>query len=310
MATVETYIQKLTQEHDEKPNFVSTVSASVDPFVQVQNTLLDIQSAFDVNTAQGDQLDVIGEWVGVSRKVPVPITGKFLTWGDTAATGWNGTYGIWYGSGDSLTEIYTLGDADYRSLIKGKIEANKWDGSIPGAYATLEQAFGLPGSVSIKDNQNMSQTINVIGGMLTSVQLAMISQGMLPIKPAGVSQSLEVGDFAPLEVFIYRSGVLVANDSLYRATIMAKTFISAAYGWADASLEVAPTAQRVLTIKRNGSAIGTITFASGSTNGVPVLNTACVLLLPGDFIEIVGPSAVDATASNLALSFLLFAAAI
>jgi hypothetical protein len=308
MATVDSYIAKITQEHDEKPNFVATVTASVDPFVQVQNALLDIQSAFDVDTAIGDQLDTIGLWVGVSRKVPVPITGTFLTWNGTAETGWNGTYGLWYGSGDSLTQISVLGDSDYRSLIKGKIAANSWDGSIPGAYAILEQAFGLPGAVSITDNQDMSQTVNVIGGMLTSVQTAMISQGMLPIKPAGVTQVMAVGDFAPLEVFIYRTGTLVANDSLYRATIMAKTFVSAAYGWADATLTAAPALTQIITIKRNGSAIGTITFSAGSTDGTPVLNTACVLLLPGDFIEIVGPNLGLTT--NLSLSFLLFAAAI
>ena len=188
MATDADYIAKVTQQHDQKPNFVATVTASVNPFVQIQEVLRQIQIVFNVDTAIGSQLDVIGEWVGASRTVPVPITGVFFSWEDSAQTGWGA--GIWIGEGNSSNELSLLDDDDYRAMIKGKIEANRWDGTIPGAYRTLDAAFGVTAGIRIHDNQNMSQTVKVPSGSLNTIQRALISQGMLNIKPAGVSQTV------------------------------------------------------------------------------------------------------------------------
>lgn len=164
--------------------FVSTVRACVSPFADVQRVLQGLLINFDIPTAVGQQLDIIGQWVGVVRGVPVPLAGYFFTWDDVPGDGWDGGY--WKGTYDRDYGVVILGDDQYRQLINAKIRANSWDGSAYGIYMILHQVF--PGAyLQVVDNQDMTIGINIPDGELTLIEKALLTEGYVPIKPAGVS---------------------------------------------------------------------------------------------------------------------------
>ena len=80
-----------------------------------------------------------------------------------------------------------LPDETYRLLLKAKIGANRWDGTVPGAYEVWESAFADTGSlILMQDNQDMSVVIGLAGTPLDAVMRNLLLQGYLPLKPEGV----------------------------------------------------------------------------------------------------------------------------
>src|ERR1700727_3458736 len=93
--TVQTYLDLITSAHAQQPNFVATVSLSVGAYVQIQNLFTSMISLFDLDSPPvGNQLDIIGQWAGVSRNVLIPGDEVFFTWdGTNANLGWD--QGTW-----------------------------------------------------------------------------------------------------------------------------------------------------------------------------------------------------------------------
>lgn len=180
--TEQDYLDLITSEHRKKPDFVAVVSLNVAVPLRVQDLLTSMNPIFDVETAVGQQLDIIGEWVGVSRNVSIPIPNPFFSWEGTALLGWDS--GSWQPA-LAPTSITTLPDDNYRILIKAKIAANNWDGTTDGAYAIWDQVF-TDSTILIQDNQDMSYDLAIVGGMIDAITLALITGGYIPLKPEGV----------------------------------------------------------------------------------------------------------------------------
>ena len=101
------------------------------------------------------------------------------------AVGW--ARGSWKGLYDPETGMVRLPDETYRLLLKAKIGANRWDGTVPGAYEVWESAFADTGSlILMQDNQDMSVAIGLAGTPLDAVMRNLLLQGYLPLKPEGV----------------------------------------------------------------------------------------------------------------------------
>ena len=183
--SVETYTSLITSEHSDKPNFMATLIASIGPISLVQDVLSTISNNFDVDNAEGAQLDIVGLWVGVSRFIDTPLTGIYFEWGN-ASLGWG--FGIWQGAYSPTSGLASLPDDSYRTLIKAKIAANSWDGSIQHAYDIWEALF-TGTIVLIQDNGDMSMVIGIMGRPLDVVTQALITGGYLPLKPEGVKIS-------------------------------------------------------------------------------------------------------------------------
>jgi hypothetical protein len=182
--TTEEYLALITTEHQERPRFKATVQASVSPFAKVQEVLRSLVPAYDVDEAVGEQLDRVALWVGVTRRVAVPIDGFYFSWDDTVATGWES--GIWKGIGDPDSGFVSLPDDLFRLLIRAKILANHWRGDIPGAYEILRAAFNVGSNITITDNQDMTMTVTIVAGSIPAVEQAILTEGYIPIRPSGV----------------------------------------------------------------------------------------------------------------------------
>ncbi len=181
--TVQDYIDLIPSANADQPDFLATLSAVLQGPVQVQYLLDQMIPLFDVDNARGQQLDVIGLWVGISRDVKVPISGVYFAWDDPDPfVGWD--YGVWQ-PGDAPTDVTALPDDQYRLLIKAKIAANQWDGTTNGAYAIWDTIFTTV-TILIQDHQDMSYDLAIVGGVIDSLTLALITGGYIPLKPESV----------------------------------------------------------------------------------------------------------------------------
>lgn len=183
MSLNEDYLNLITSEHKDKPNYLAVVTAGVSPLVELQNVLLSLLPKFDLDIAIGDQEDILGQWAGISRSVPIPITGVYFEW-DSADVGWE--LGSWKDEFDPSTGPILLPNDVYRTVIKAKIAANKWNGSIPDAYEIYKMVFGGD-YVVIQDNQNMTMTVGIFGQPLNAILKALLVNGYIALKPEGVA---------------------------------------------------------------------------------------------------------------------------
>ena len=184
MAVASDYTALITSEHADKPKFMAMVGAVAGLFVGAQNFLESLPAAFDLDTAIGAQLDVLGIWIGISRRIAVPVANVYFSW-DTAGVGWD--QGVWKGTSDPSATISVLDDDTYRLVLRAKIGANNWDGTVITAAPILSQVFGDSGTyVQISDNGDMSFNAYIQGPEPSALSMALITGGYIPIKPAGV----------------------------------------------------------------------------------------------------------------------------
>ncbi|EKZ5286469.1 DUF2612 domain-containing protein [Klebsiella aerogenes] len=117
-------------------------------------------SAFDIDTAVGKQLDILGEWIGRKRRVSTPISGVYFSW-DTEKLGWD--QGVWQGPFDPDDGFLNLSDEVYRLVLKVKIAINHWNGQNDTLPDILDSALAGSGlRIAIVDNQDMSISIWIL----------------------------------------------------------------------------------------------------------------------------------------------------
>ncbi|MBA4220156.1 MAG: DUF2612 domain-containing protein [Methylobacterium sp.] len=185
MADVDSYLRLITSYHRGKPKFAAMIRALVEPLVAIQDVIAHLPLDFDLDHAIGVQLDVVGEWVGRNRFVRVPIANAWFSF-DYEMRGFD--QGVWYQPQyDTPAGITRLDDGTYRTLLRAKIAANNWDGTLPSAKAALEILFpNGETNIIVLDNQDMTITFGVAGVIPSALFIALLSDGYLPLKPEGV----------------------------------------------------------------------------------------------------------------------------
>lgn len=193
MADVTDYTSLVTSEH-QKPNFLSTIAALVQPLVDQQNTLTDVPTMFDLDNAVGDQLDVVGAWAGISRYIPNAIPLAYFGFDVTAngqAFGEEGQLSIgarFYDEGEPVASSSVLADPEYRFLIRARIARNTTKGTNDDFLSSLSFLFSTEGSsvpVILDDPGTMSISI-AIGRQVTYLEKLLISEIDILPRPAGV----------------------------------------------------------------------------------------------------------------------------
>lgn len=182
------YTDLITNYHAGKPKFVAHVDLSTRPLTDASKSIQSLISAFDIDSAVGVQLDVLGEWIGRTRIVRQPIAGVYFSF-DTDGLGWD--QGVWQGPYDPDAGYTSLSDDTYRIVLKAKIAINNWNGQNDTLPPILESALKGSGlKMQIVDNQDMSISVWVFPQKdISDVSLeliAAIKQGYLTVKAAGV----------------------------------------------------------------------------------------------------------------------------
>lgn len=178
------YQRLVTAYHQSKPKFNKHIQLITTPFVDLQRSVSGFVDVFDIDKAVGEQLDLIGLWVGIGRHVRIPIKGIYFSL-DTEGVGLN--QGVWkreYDAGAGFTE---LDDETYRMILYVKIAANRWDGTVEMLNDIYQGIFpGGQAKIFVVDNFNMSMSVYIAGDQISEVMKAIISQGYLNVKPSGV----------------------------------------------------------------------------------------------------------------------------
>lgn len=161
------YTNLITSQHADKPKFTALVGVLSQCFADLQSFLDSLPREFDVDEARYKQLDVIGEWVGLDRNLRATAPGVYIP--------------------APPTGVVPLADPDYKTLLRGKIGSNNWDGTLAGAYDKVTYIFGDTGSrLFIIDNQDMSITVCVAGMVPSDAFKAALAGGYMQVRPCGV----------------------------------------------------------------------------------------------------------------------------
>jgi len=158
---------------------------------------MEISKGFSIDTAVGDQLDILGEYIGFSRRVVNEISRNWFQLVDyttynpsTEYVGFT-DYTDSDTNSDSQTYRYVylassfsdLTDDEYRYLLRFKIVLNNAGSSLYDIQNLLYDFFGT--DVICFDLKNMTITYTVLESRSYFVLLA-VTQGLLP-KPMGVN---------------------------------------------------------------------------------------------------------------------------
>jgi hypothetical protein len=186
------YTSKLIVQYRTKPNALATIEllanlAFCDGLMEVEPT------CFDLETAVGAQLDILGRIVGVPREVyGLDLEHTFFNFtryiAEPTSIGF-GRYADDPYSADLFwrynflnSAVYTLTDVELLTLIKLKIILNNIYSSFKNLKEAIYDFFGS--DIDVMDNKDMTLTYN-IKTELTNAGAAAVFLGLLA-KPAGV----------------------------------------------------------------------------------------------------------------------------
>lgn len=178
------YLKLITSEHAQRAKFIAMMTAFLQPLADNIAVIQSIPQLFDIDQAVGDQLDIVGKWIGRSRYLSVPLEGVYFSFG-IEGVGFN--QGVWKGPFDPDNGLIALDDESYRIYLRATIAANQWDGTLTNTYEVYAIIFGPEGfRVLIIDNCDMTMYFGLIGGEPNAVTIALLTGGYLSLKPAGV----------------------------------------------------------------------------------------------------------------------------
>ena len=142
---IETYLNRLASQFKDSENLRGLLSAHLLDFEDISISLDDLLSDRYLDTAQGVQLDGIGEIVGLERPVaPIDLVGAFGFLDDPTAQGFGKLSDTDIGgnfvklSGTSQP----IGDDLYRTLLRVKIQVNKTAMTNEDVIDIISFAFG------------------------------------------------------------------------------------------------------------------------------------------------------------------------
>lgn len=163
------YSDLLIWQYQGKPKALATIKLIEDEFAQSFTDLYQIQDVLSIETATGDQLDLVGKHVGQSRIVNGYTLRQFFGFKNAKnALGFskelNGG-GQWYRLRDPLADSVRLSDDDYRFLIKCRVIKNYQLGTVPNIIEACQFVFG--DGCRVTDNLNMTVAVKVPKKKLT-----------------------------------------------------------------------------------------------------------------------------------------------
>lgn len=184
------YTSKIPAYNSQFPKYYATVNAVTEAFSRQQDSIRGIVPAFDLDGAVGVQLDIVGLWVGRGRRIRAPAVNHYFSF-DDPELGFD--LGSWKGRYDTGDAYIDLDDDTYRTVLRAKIGANNWDGTVETLPAILSAIYPDGGiAISFTDNLDMSMTITASGAAIPVITKEIIRQGYLSIKPMGITVNYEV----------------------------------------------------------------------------------------------------------------------
>lgn len=115
-------------QHKGKATLEAFVRALYAPVGPLADSLVGLQTALDLDRAEGARLDLIGSIVGVSRVIPQGIILSYFGFQSQPAGRGFGQARLRH-EGEPVAASYTAPDAEYRRMIRAKIALNNAAGT-------------------------------------------------------------------------------------------------------------------------------------------------------------------------------------
>lgn len=195
----ETGRSRVATQYTASEKFLAYIRALLDSSAELEAVLQRVAEQADIDLAEGVNLDVIGEIVGISRIIPSSVQFSFFGFQDTPAAlgfGEEGEPGIgarFYDEGEPYLGTTVLNDPEYRLLIRAKIVKNHARGTNEDIISGLAYLFysGNDVPVVVEDVGGMAIQV-AIGRQLTYLEKVLISSLDILPRPAGVRISQRV----------------------------------------------------------------------------------------------------------------------
>lgn len=170
-------------QYQNKPKAVAWYRIARDLGGSIEAAAEAVRKSYDLDTAQGEQLDVIGRIVVAER--------SFLGSVDLNPEVFDLTDGSEFGDDEAMFSALIidqdaqLSDELYRLVIRAKIVKNNGDATIENILAGMN--FLLPGAevLRVTDGEDMSFSIEFYGQITNLERYALLNAGLVP-KPQGV----------------------------------------------------------------------------------------------------------------------------
>jgi hypothetical protein len=162
---IQYYLNLVTSQYKLSPNFNKWLRLALQPIDDLTSCIAFMAGQFDIDFAVGNQLDILGQLIGIGRQV---------------------------GFQPSNNVSPVLDDTTYRILLKARIAWNQWNGKIVSLVPIWQSLFSS-GRIVINDNQNMTATI-IVTGSFTSIIQDLILNGLIVPRPEGVEYTYSFGD--------------------------------------------------------------------------------------------------------------------
>jgi len=181
------YLSLITSEHSDKPNYMAWLSALLQKVDDGMSASNSIPSAFSLNTAEGVQLDILGQLIGQPRDIGIPLTNS-----------------------SSI-----LDDEHYRMVLRSRIVRNQWDGTVGEIYDIWNAAF--PGTqLALVDNQDMTMTANITN-LEDNLSAELVTAGLIIPRPMGVLLNIMANTGVVDQVFV---GGLVSGGDVIKLQVV------------------------------------------------------------------------------------------
>jgi hypothetical protein len=184
------YLGRVPPYHSTMPRFMNMLAALIQPLVDAMAMLDRLRQDFDVDTAVGVQLDMVGQWVGRNRYITTPITGVFFAFNGTVASRTGFDQGFWLGQYQPNDAVIALDDDTFRTILKLQIQANQWDGTLESISNSLLYVFPNLYIQDLGDTPTGLMAMHVlIPTALIDSLLLYVAEQDFPIKPSGVNMT-------------------------------------------------------------------------------------------------------------------------
>jgi hypothetical protein len=192
-STIEYYKNLLIIQYNNKEKARATIDLNVRTLLN-DNIACQVQDAYDLETAIGVQLDVLGKYVGINRFFSnTLLIGNFFSMTSYSTLSSDDKVGMTnyanyatdpggFADYSDITDVQKLSDDDYRFVMKLRIVQNNSNHSNKSIDDGLFSFFG--GDVILSDNQNMTIVYFVNPVQITRAKIA-LTKGVLP-RPIGV----------------------------------------------------------------------------------------------------------------------------
>lgn len=166
------YRKLLIVQYADKPKAVAHINNIIGSLEDVYDLANLFEEAFDVDTAVGSQLDILGKIVGIARKVPFAVPKNYFGFSDNTSTAYpmddKFVNVVAYPMKNKFEIPYTTGelnDNDFRFFIKAKIIKNY----VKAKMIDTDDRLSLQDAIDnlfenkayVVDNQDMSLTIYI-----------------------------------------------------------------------------------------------------------------------------------------------------